>query len=410
MSALNRFAGEMPMNQFSCAADLLRHHTPDVPVLCMRPHAAQRAVHWFRDHFPGKLLYAVKANDAPDVLSALHGAGLRDFDAASLDEIARVRALPGARAHVMNPVKSRALIRSAYFDYGVRTFAFDSAEELDKILAETGGARDLALMLRLICPNTHSEIPLEGKYGVALAQAADLLTRTRAVAERLGLTFHVGSQAMSPEGFGEALRTTARYIATSPAQIDMVDVGGGFPARYPGLEPPPLSAFVEAISDAFDRLWVGEDCELWAEPGRALVAEAESVLVRVEARKGATLYINDGAFGTLFDAAHASFTFPARALRADGGVMADAPLTGFALFGPTCDSFDHLPGPFMLPADIAEGDYIEIGNIGAYGHVMASPFNGFGKYERVVLCDEPMMSMYDEAAEHMPAGQASALG
>ena len=397
------------MEQFSCAADLLARRTPDVPVLCMRPHAAARAVEWFRENFPGSTLYAVKANDAPDVLAALHAAGLRDFDAASLDEIARVHALPGARAHVMNPIKSRALIRSAYFDYGVRTFAFDSGEELDKILAETGGARDLTLMLRLICPNTHSEIPLEGKYGVALSDAADLLMRARAMAQQLGLTFHVGSQAMSPEGFGEALRTTARYIATAPAKIDLVDVGGGFPARYPGLEPPPLSAFVAAIAESFDRLWVGDDCALWAEPGRALVAEAESVLVRVEARKGGMLYINDGAFGTLFDAAHANFTFPARGFRA-GGEAIDGPSAGFALFGPTCDSFDHLPGPFMLPAGIGEGDYIEIGNIGAYGHVMASPFNGFGKYERVTLTDEPMMSIYAGDTPARMADTAGAMG
>jgi len=397
------------MEQFSCAAELLDRRTPDLPVLCVRPHAAARAVEWFQAHFPGTTLYAVKANDAPDVLDALHSAGLRDFDAASLDEITRVHALPGARAHVMNPVKSRSLIRKAYFDYGVRTFAFDSADELEKILSETSGARDLTLMLRIICPNTHSEIPLEGKYGVALGDAADLLMRARTAAERLGLTFHVGSQAMSPEGFGEALRTTARYVAAAPAQIDLVDVGGGFPARYPGLEPPPLDAYVAEIAHAFDRLWVGESCELWAEPGRALVAEAESVLVRVDARKSGTLYINDGAFGTLFDAAHANFIFPTRALRAGRGALS-GPVTGFALFGPTCDSFDHLPGPFMLPADIAEGDYIEIGNIGAYGHVMASPFNGFGKYERVALRDDPMMSIYGGRASARSAGTAGALG
>ncbi len=397
------------MDQFACAADLISRRKPELPVLCARPHAARRAAGWFREHFPGRTLYAVKANDAADMLAALHGAGLRDFDAASLDEVARVRAMSGARAHVMNPIKSRALIRRAYLDYGVRTFAFDSADELDKILAETGRARDLTLMLRIVCPNTHSEIPLEGKYGVALAEAADLLMRARARAERLGLTFHIGSQAMSPQGFGEALRITARYIATSPARIDIVDVGGGFPARYPGLEPPPLADFVAAIAESFDRLWVGQDCELWAEPGRALVAEAESVLVRVDARKGATLYINDGAFGTLFDAAHASFIFPARALRMGHGALG-GPVTGFALFGPTCDSFDHLPGPFMLPTDIGEGDYIEIGNIGAYGHVMASAFNGFGRYERVTMRDEPMLSMYTEVADIASAGQAATAG
>jgi len=394
------------MEQFSCAAELLRARTPDVPVLCARPHAASRAFGWFRDHFPGTTLYAVKANDAPDMLAALHKAGLRDYDTASLEEIERIQAFPGARAHVMNPIKSRALIRRAYFDHGVRTFAFDSAAELDKIRAETGGPRDLTLMLRIACPNAHSEIPLEGKYGAALSDAAELLAQARGMSERLGLTFHVGSQAMSPAAFGEALRITARYVATSAAPIDIIDVGGGFPARYPGLEPPRLDAFVTAIAEAFDGLWVRDDCALWAEPGRALVAEAESLLVRIEARRGQTLYINDGAFGALFDAAHASFTFPARALRTGVGVM-DTPAAGFALYGPTCDSFDYLPGPFLLPADIGEGDFIEIGNIGAYGHVMASRFNGFGRYERVTVRDEPMLSMY---AKHAAPAQAESSG
>ncbi len=386
------------MDTFTCAADLIRQKAPENPVLCLRPHAARRAARWFRDNFPGRVMYAVKANDAEYILRALQSAGINDFDVAAQPELERVSALGGATAHLMNPIKSRALIRSAYFDHGVRSFAFDCDQELDKILAETGDAADLTLLVRIACPNAYSEIPLEGKFGVSLAQAGALLARARRVALRLGLTFHVGSQAMSPAGFGEALRATARYIGASGVPIDLIDVGGGFPSLYPGLEPPPLIDFVTEISDAFDRLWVGEACELWTEPGRALVAEAESVIVRVDARKGSTLYVNDGAFGTLFDAAHAKFVFPARGLRAGVGELSTASMGAFSLYGPTCDSFDHLPGPFSLPAGIGEGDFIEIGNIGAYGRVMSTNFNGFGHYSEAVLTDEPMLSMYGEPA------------
>lgn len=397
------------MERFSCAAELIRARAPERPVLCLRPHAAMRAARWFRENFPGALLYAMKANDAAPLLRGLRQAGITDFDVASAAELEQVAALDGVRAHIMNPVKPRGLIRAAYADHGVRTFAFDSEDELDKIMDETGRAGDLTLVLRIVCPNTYSEIPLEGKFGVALPQAEPLLKRARKVAARLGLTFHVGSQAMSPEGFGEALRLTARYIGSCGVPIDLVDVGGGFPSRYPGLEPPPLADFVEEIVNAFDRLWVGDGCELWAEPGRALVAEAESVLVRVEARKGSTLYINDGAFGTLFDAAYAKFVFPARAIRPGQGEMVTSAPRQFALYGPTCDSFDYMPGPFALPAGIREGDYIEIGNIGAYGRVMASRFNGFGIYDTAVLMDEPMLSMYN-ATESAPQAAAARVG
>ncbi len=216
------------------------------------------------------------------------------------------------------------------------------------------------------------------------------------MAERLGLTFHVGSQAMAPGAYGHALRTMSHHIVHAGVVADVIDVGGGFPSRYPGLEPPPLSAYVEEIRNAFDGIAVGWHCELWAEPGRALVAEAELVVVRVEARKDDTLYINDGAFGTLFDAAHMKFVFPARQLDLEGDAAGGRKtLAPFALYGPTCDSIDYMPGPFYLPEAIDEGDYIEIGNVGAYGRVMAGQFNGFGHYETAIARDEPMLTMYE---------------
>ncbi len=277
----------------------------------------------------------------------------------------------------------------------MRSFAFDSDEELDKIVTGTGGAQDLTLFLRVACPNTHSLIPLEGKFGVSSADAPALLLRARQIAYRLGITFHVGSQATVPAAFGEALRQIGRLIKSSGVLVDAVDIGGGFPSRYPHSDPPEIASFMEEIVRTADELAVKHSCELLCEPGRALVAEAESVIVRVDARRGNALYVNDGAFGTLFDAAYSGFRFPVRLVATSR--RKTKPVTEFALYGPTCDSSDYMPGPFILPDHVREGDYIEIGQIGAYGRVLANRFNGFGQYDEVVLMDEPMLSMYGDA-------------
>jgi ornithine decarboxylase len=385
------------MDVFTSAAELLRHRRPERPVLALRPHAALRAANWFLTNFPGRVLYAAKANDAPEVIDALVEAGIRAFDVASLVEIERVAKIPEAELYFMNPVKSRGAIVRAYREFGVRSFAFDSDEELDKIVAETGGANDLALFLRVACPNTHSLIPLEGKFGVSSEDAPALLLRARQIARRLGITFHVGSQAVVPAAFGEALRQIGQLIVTSGVMVDAIDIGGGFPSRYPHSDPPELQSFMDEIVRAADELAVKHSCELLCEPGRALVAEAESVIVRVDARRGNALYVNDGAFGTLFDAAYSGFRFPARLVMTSR--RKTKPVADFTLYGPTCDSSDYLPGPFVLPGCVREGDYIEIGQIGAYGRVLANHFNGYGEYDEVILTDAPMLTMYIGAEE-----------
>ena len=380
------------MDVFTSAAELLRHRQPERPVLALRPHAARRAASWFLANFPGRVLYAAKANDAPKIIEALVEAGIRSFDVASLVEIERLARVPEAELFFMNPIKSRGAIVRAYRDFGVRNFAFDSDDELDKIVAETGGGEDLNLFLRVACPNTHSLIPLEGKFGVSSEEAPALLLRARQIARRLGITFHVGSQAVVPAAFGEALRQIGQLIVESGVMVDAVDIGGGFPSRYPHSDPPELASFMDEIVRAADELAVKHSCELLCEPGRALVAEAESVIVRVDARRGNALYVNDGAFGTLFDAAYSGFRFPVRLIATSRRKA--KPVAEFSLYGPTCDSSDHLPGPFLLPDCVREGDHIEIGQIGAYGRVLANRFNGFGEYDEVILTDEPMLSMY----------------
>ena len=196
---------------------------------------------------------------------------------------------------------------------------------------------------------------------------------------------------MSPQAYSDALAMVRAAIVGAGVTVDVIDVGGGFPSVYPGMEAASLDAYFAVIHRAFEALPVSYSAELWAEPGRALSAEYASVLVRVEARKGDVLYINDGAYGSLFDAAHIDWKFPVELVR-DGGSRAKD--MGFSFYGPTCDDMDFMAGPFMLPADTQAGDYIEIGMLGAYGSAMRTGFNGFTAGENAVVGDEPMMTAY----------------
>ena len=382
------------MDRFATARDLVIARQPDAPTFGLRPHAAGKAARWFLEHFPGDVAYAVKANASPFLLGALYGAGIRHFDVASLPEIEDVASIPDAHLHFMHPVKSRHAIRRAFFEFGVRSFSLDSESELAKILEETGNAGDLTLWVRLAVQSKNSKLPLEKMFGVAPGKAARLVQKTRQVAKKLGLTFHVGSQTVSPEAYVNALDEVGALIVRAGIVLDRVDVGGGFPSAYANSRPEPLSNFIEAIKRAYAALPAGETCRMMCEPGRALVSEAESLIVRVNSRRGNELFINDGAYGALFDAAHLGWIYPVRLLSKTDPAPA-AELAPFSFWGPTCDSIDRMPGPFQLPASVSEGDYIEIGNIGAYGRAIAGRFNGFGAYEQAILLDPPMLSVYD---------------
>ncbi|HRO51156.1 MAG TPA: type III PLP-dependent enzyme, partial [Hyphomicrobium sp.] len=383
------------MERYNSAAELVAARKPERPVLCARPHAAGRAARWFLENFEGDVAYAYKANSSVFLIGALYGAGIRHFDVASLPEIEDAATIPGANLHFMHPVKSREAIRRAYHEHGVRSFALDSEDELRKIVEETsdssGPARDLALFVRIAVPAINSRIPLERKFGTGGQLAARLLVEARQVAGELGITFHVGSQTMTPDAYINALGEVQRLIGMAGVVVDRLDVGGGFPSIYPNMQPAPLARFLSAIEEGVDKLPVRENVRLMCEPGRALVAEAESVIVRVEARRGNDLFINDGGYGVLFDAAHLGWIYPARLVSRDVG--ASEPVVPFELWGPTCDSIDHMKGPFLLPASIREGDYLEIGNVGAYGRAIAGDFNGYGRYEEAILDDEPMMTL-----------------
>ena len=385
------------MERYPSASALIGAAQPDRPVIGLRPHAAGRAAQWFLQNFPGDVAYAYKANSSVFLLGALYGAGIRHFDVASIPEIEDAATIPGAHLHFMHPVKSRTAIRRAFAEFGVRSFALDSEDELKKIAEETGGCRDLTLWVRVAVPSRNSKIPLERKFGASGAKAARLLVKARQAAKELGITFHVGSQTATPEAFTMALAEVGKLIARAGVVLDRLDVGGGFPSIYDENAPAPLSAFVRAIDDGVEKLPIGERCRLMCEPGRALVAEAESLIVRVDARRGNELFINDGSYGTLFDAAHMGFNFPVR-LVGQPEQPAEA-LVPFSFWGPTCDTIDFMPGPFHLPAGVKEGDYIEIGNTGAYGRAIAGRFNGYGAFDEAILLDQPMLTMYASGAE-----------
>ncbi len=385
------------MQHFPDALSVVRALAPDEPVILNRPHAAARAARFFVEKFPGKSLYAVKANPSPDLLQILWDNGVTHYDVASIAEVRLVRAtLPDAVLCFMHPVKAPSAIRAAYHTHGVKTFSLDSAEELEKIVqacrSEDGEpAQDLRLCVRLRVSSEYSELSLASKFGCDLTEAPELLQQARQHADWLGVCFHVGSQAMTPFAYVQALERVRIAIGEASVVIDMIDVGGGFPSVYPGMEPPPLEDYFQIIHQNFYNLPVAYNAELWCEPGRALCAEYSSLIVKVEKRRGEELYINDGAYGALFDAAHVDWKFPVRALEDD----LIKPEMDFAFYGPTCDDADYMQGPFVLPEDIQAGDYIEIGMLGAYGAAMKTDFNGFGAAERIVVTDEPMSSLYD---------------
>jgi ornithine decarboxylase len=362
---------------------------PEDPVHCLRPAAIAATARDFVEGFPGDVLYAVKCNPDPSVLRALWDGGVRHFDCASMPEVRLVRTMfPDAAIHFMHPIKARGAIREAWAERGVRDFVLDSADELAKIrteIAATGVQGALGLIVRIALPKGGAKLDLSGKFGAQADEAVALLRATRAYAATVGISFHVGSQCLDPLAWRAALALTGQIIATAGVTVDVVDVGGGFPVAYPDQEPPEMGAFFAEIEAGFEQLGLPH-ARLWAEPGRALVAAGTSVVVQVQARRGDALYVNDGVYGSLADAGGLAFRYPVRLIRPDGDAADET--IGYSLFGPTCDSADVMQGPFVLPADVAEGDWIEIGQLGAYGACLRTAFNGFDRARIVEVADQ----------------------
>ena len=382
------------MQKFNSVNELVNTIRPVNPIYCIRPDSIKSACSWFKSNFPGRILYAVKTNPNEEVIKYIGESGINRFDVASISEIKLIKKiLPKARSYYMNTVKSREHIQEAYFNYKIQDFALDTKEELQKIIEATNNAKDLTLYIRVSISNEHAEIDLSKKFGALPSEALGLLRLAKAHAKKVGLSFHVGSQCMHPISYSKGIREVGNIIKKTKIIPDIINVGGGFPSVYPDLRPQPIENYVSEIKKAFDNLKLENKPELLCEPGRALVAECGSSIVKIVLRKKQKLYINDGTYGSLFDAGVLNFILPTRMI--PNGRMASKKLTAYSLYGPTCDSADYMKGPFVLPNNLKEGDYIELGQLGAYSLTFRTKFNGFYSDQIFEVQDKPIMSMYE---------------
>ena len=297
----------------------------------------------------------------------------------------------------MHTVKSKESIKSAYYDYDVKSFSLDNKDELRKILEATNQAKDLKLFVRIAISNEHAEIDLSRKFGAHSGEALGLVRLCKEHANRIGISFHVGSQCMHKISFTKAINEVGNIIKKTKIIPDIINVGGGFPSVYPDLNPEPLENYLNAIKISIAKLNLPETPRLICEPGRAIVAESGSTIVKVNLRKKQKLYINDGTYGTLFDAGVPNFILPSKMI--SNGRIQSKKLTPFNFYGPTCDSMDFMKGPFLLPNNIKEGDYIELGQLGAYGLTFRTKFNGFYSDEIFELSDQPIVSLYEASGK-----------
>ena len=381
------------MQKFKTVDELINQLKPEKPIYCIRKKSIQSASTYFRNKFPGKVLYAVKTNSHPEVLKTIVESGIENFDVASIQEIKDIRAIsPDAKCSYMHTVKSRESIKDAYFNYNIKTFSLDTKDELIKIIEATNQAKDLELFVRVAVSNEHAEIDLSKKFGALTSEAIGLLRLTKQYAKKVGLSFHVGSQCMHPISYSKGIEEVGNIIKKTKIIPDYINIGGGFPAIYPDLVPQSLENYFEEIKKGLTNLKLEKLPELLCEPGRAIVAESGSTIVRVNLRKKQKLYINDGTYGTLFDAGTPNMVYPSRIIKSSK--IISKKLTAFDFYGPTCDSMDYMKGPFLLPNNIKENDYIELGQLGAYGLTFRTQFNGFYSNEIYEVEDEPIMTMY----------------
>ncbi len=355
---------------------------PSEPVHCLYPEVLKARAAQFLSGFPGRVLYAAKANPDPRVLRLLWGAGVRDFDTASIPEIETVKAhLPEARCHFMTPLRLPGAASVAYAHYGVRSFVVDHPDNLGPLLQELEGCGDARVFVRLAASHGEATFDLSVKFGAEPALAVALLRDVKKAGFEPALAFNVGSLVARPAAYESAFALARWVLEEAEIRPSVVDVGGGFPVAYPGVETAPLGDFFAAVAKAREILPLAEGAELYGEPGRALVAEGMSLLTQVLLRKEDAVYLNDGLYGALNEVGLSGGTicFPFRAFRLDSGAVSE--LTSRAkplrVYGPTCDSMDVLPHPWNLPENLQRGDFLEFGMAGAYSLAVRTHFNGF---------------------------------
>lgn len=345
--------------------------------------------HSLVDAFAGRVgvRYAVKCNPDSDVLSVLAAEG-SGFEVASAGELDMLLDLGVDPAQVLysNPVKPPSHVRRTY-ENGLRRFAVDCHGELRKLAEHAPGSQVFA---RVRVDDTRSRFPLSSKFGLPIGEVADLMLAARDLGlVPTGLTFHVGSQCADSGAWARAVSTLAPVLEELAAHgifLDLLDIGGGFPARY-SESVPDLAVIGARTLDAVSRLPY-QPTEIVCEPGRALVAEAAVLVTSVIGRENRMgrewVYLDAGAYNGLMEAeqTRGRWQFPVLTSRQDRSTVAAVSCT---LTGPTCDSSDTLLNDADLPGDIELGDRVYIGSAGAYSLCYASSFNGFDPPQVVVL-------------------------
>ncbi len=370
------------MPQFASIEKAIEALDPVQPVYAVLPEKIRVAARRFLDSFPGDTLYAVKSNASPFMLKEIWDAGIRHFDTASLGEIEIVKSLlPDARCHFMAPVRLPGAAKIAYGKYGVTDYVVDCDFELEKLLAETGNPRDLRVFVRIATSLGGAVLEMASKFGASPEEAAKLLKRVQAAGAAPCLTFHVGSQCLSPFSYAQAIEMAQRTARFAGVELKALDIGGGFPGPLLGNDVPPFHWYFDTITEAL-RTLDNPQIPVMCEPGRALSTEGMSLITRVVLRKGQRLYINDGRYGSFDELCQPGFLadYPVRAITLGKKGATPLPqknLDSFRLFGPSCDTIDVLPRPFLLPDTIAAGDFIVFDAIGAYSVSSRSSFNGF---------------------------------
>jgi ornithine decarboxylase len=380
MSANERVEPLLP--RFPSVEKVIERLKPGEPVYVLHPGRFQEAAKRFLDNFPGDTLYAVKANPAPLVLDQVWAGGIRHFDTASLPEIELIKGrFPEAVCHFMAPVRAAGVARQTFERYGVTDYVVDCDFELDKLLAEVKTPKKLRIFVRIATPLGGALLELSSKFGTTPEDAARLLRRVAEAGAAPGITFHVGSQCLSPFSYAQAVEMARRTAQMSGVEIAALDMGGGFPGPYPGNDVPPYHWYFDTIKEALATFGPTHPPVL-CEPGRALIAEGMSLITQVILRKGDSLYINDGVYGSFDELTlpgwtahyqHKTWSLDSKN-RVAAVAGADKP---FRVYGPTCDTLDVLPYPLQLPETIAAGDFIVFEDMGAYSVAIRTAFNGF---------------------------------
>lgn len=367
------------MDKFTSVEQAVAKLQPQFPLHCFQPKKIADQANLFLNYFKGLTFYAVKCNPSEYILKKLYESGITHFDVASINEIRLIKRLfPKAICAFMNPIKSQESINEAFYTHNVTSFSYDCEAELNKIKLVLGSdISKINLIVRISAHNENASLELSSKFGTTIHEAARLLELTKPICNKVGISFHVGSQNIDPYSWVEAIKACKAVSDLANVNLDILDVGGGFPAYYPGFNLKPLTEYFSIINQTIKNLDFGKQCEIWSEPGRALANVAEDLVVRVELRKDNVLHINDGYFGALFETSQMKWSNSVILIK---DIAKTTTYKDFKFYGPTCDTTDVAPGPFLLPDSVSERDYIIINNLGAYSTAAMTTFNGFSDH------------------------------